>query len=420
MRRKLVIAFATLGLISTSAVHSFAAPPSPSTQPTSASPSTAPGANLYKSPRPKPSRVLSPAASATASPTPADCQALAAKVRAGQVKSPPKANCAAIQIVPAPQAVDWPDTCDPTLTNTTPWVALDRRNACDHGAFLITVVDINTGEETGRSVLHAANKMIASTTAPSWTVPVDVTVRSSTTPVGRPTGSTATFVPCATDCTASSVSYAAVNASYWRGSATLSAAPMALNTWREHVFGHFHVTFSNPQWITTTSVDLNTADSRCDNAYSRVAAGCVFPNVPATMAFSTTVNPEFNNHVQRALLSGLPGLAGSTTYLHRVFSPSVARQNGDTACPASLVRPEGKQCDEYPFRSTYEGAYTGGDPTPRSWPGCQMPDPERSGPSGFSRCFIISGQNQSAGAYLVNFYRDQRMLANDPFQIKFV
>ncbi|WP_329000892.1 hypothetical protein OHA18_41485 [Kribbella sp. NBC_00709] len=333
---------------------------------------------------------------------------------------PPKANCAGIEVMPTPQAVTWPDTCNPALTNTTPWIALDRRNACDHVAFLITVVDVNTGEETGRSVMHAANKMLASTTAPNWSVPVDVTVRSSTTPVGRPTGSTATFVPCATDCAASSVSYAAVNASYWRGSATLSATPMASNTWREHVFGQWHVTFSNPQWITTTSVDLYTADSRCDNAYGGSAANCVFPNVPATMSFSLAVNAEFNNHVQRALLSGLPGMAGSTTYLHKVFSPSVARKNGDTACPQSLPRPAQKQCDEYPFRSTYEGAYTSGDPTPRSFPGCEMDDPERTGPSGFSRCFINETQNGSAGAYLVNFYRAQRMLANDPFQIEFV
>ncbi|WP_344209423.1 hypothetical protein [Kribbella sancticallisti] len=49
-----------------------------------------------------------------------------------------------------------------------------------------------------------------------------------------------------------------------------------------------------------------------------------------------------------------------------------------------------------------------------------MPDPERTGPSGFSRCFINATQNQSAGAYLGNCYRGQRMLANDPFQIKFV
>ena len=48
-----------------------------------------------------------------------------------------------------------------------------------------------------------------------------------------------------------------------------------------------------------------------------------------------------------------------------------------------------------------------------------MPDLPRSGPSGFSRCFINEKQNQSAGGYLSGFYRQQRMLRGDPFQIAF-
>jgi hypothetical protein len=419
VRRKLVIALSALGLAGTAALPGFAAPLTPTTQVADATSSAASAASSYKSPRPTPSRIVPPAVPTKVSQTPAGCRALAAKVRAGQLKNPPR-NCVGIEMISNATAVEWPTNCSPTVTNTTPWIAVDRRNGCNHIAFFLIVTDLRTGEELGRSVLHSASKMIASTTDPSWAVPIDMTVRSSTAPIGRPTASTATFVPCPTDCTASGVSYGPTTASYWRGSAKLSAVPMVSNTWREHVGGYWHVTFSNPAWVATATGDFTTADSRCDNAYSRVAANCVFPNVPATMSFSSTANPEFYNHVQRALLSGLPGAAGSSTYLHRVFSPSVARQNGDTACPASLPRPTGMQCDEYPFRSTYEGAYTGGDPTPRSFPGCQMPDPTRTGPSGFSRCFINATQNQSAGAYLGNFYRDQRMLATDPFQITFV
>ncbi|WP_443072931.1 NucA/NucB deoxyribonuclease domain-containing protein [Streptomyces sp. NBC_01451] len=33
---------------------------------------------------------------------------------------------------------------------------------------------------------------------------------------------------------------------------------------------------------------------------------------------------------------------------------------GRGCCPSSLPRPEGKQCDEYPFASTWEGAKTSG------------------------------------------------------------
>lgn len=49
-----------------------------------------------------------------------------------------------------------------------------------------------------------------------------------------------------------------------------------------------------------------------------------------------------------------------------------------------------------------------------------MPDPPRSGPSGFSRCFINGQQNGSAGGTLVGFYKQQRMLGNDPFQVAFI
>ncbi|WP_432877440.1 hypothetical protein ACQPYH_28725 [Kribbella sp. CA-245084] len=72
--------------------------------------------------------------------------------------------------------------------------------------------------------------------------------------------------------------------------------------------------------------------------------------------------------------------------------------------------------------ATYEGAATA-VPTgiARSFPpGCQMPDPARTGSTGWSRCFIIDTENSAAGGIYVNFLKDQRMLDNDPFQIAFI
>ena len=347
----------------------------------------------------------------------ADCKALAAKVKAGQMKNPPK-NCVAIEPILTPM-VDWPENCAATVSYTTPWIAVDRRNGCNHTAFFIIVINLVNGEELGRSVIHTAMKMIASTTGPSWSIPVDVRVASSTAPIGRPTTTTGVFFVCPTNCVASNLSYGAVTTSYWKGSLTLSAKEMIAGSWRDHVGGYWRITFNNPEWVATTSSDLTTGDSRCDNAYTATKPGCVLPTVPATMTFSRSTNPEFANHVERALLSGLPGQAGSTTYLHRLYDAALSRKNGDTACPASLPRPSGKQCDEYPFRSTNEGAYTGGDSTPRSWDGCEMPDPPRTGPTGFSRCFINEKQNGSAGGLLGGFYLQQRMLTSDPFQVAF-
>lgn len=342
MRPRLVLMLATAGLLSAAAVQSYAAPSAPSqaySLTPSASPSVQPGA-AKPGPEADGSMILPSAAAPPAtSRTVADCQALAAQVQAGQMKNPPK-NCVAIEPIVAPM-VDWPEKCSATVSSTTPWMALDRRNGCNHTAFIIVVINLANGEELGRSVIHTAMKMIASTTDASWSIPVDVRVASSTTPIGRPTITTGTFVVCPTNCVASNLSYGAVTTSYWKGSLTLSAKEMIQGSWRDHVGGYWRITFDNPGWVGTTSSDLTTADSRCDNGYGGVRPGCVFPTVPATVSFKRSVVPEFVNHVSRATLSGLPGLAGSDTYLHRLFDQALQDKNGNTACPqGNPPRPE--------------------------------------------------------------------------------
>ncbi|WP_221354336.1 NucA/NucB deoxyribonuclease domain-containing protein [Streptomyces beigongshangae] len=52
----------------------------------------------------------------------------------------------------------------------------------------------------------------------------------------------------------------------------------------------------------------------------------------------------------------LPGKHGTKRYLTRLTDKAKIRQNRNTACPSSLERPAGKQCDEYPFASTWQGA----------------------------------------------------------------
>lgn len=47
---------------------------------------------------------------------------------------------------------------------------------------------------------------------------------------------------------------------------------------------------------------------------------------------------------------------------------------------------------------------------------------KRTGPTGWSRCFILLGQNRSAGGTTttVAFYGNERMLARDPFEIGYL
>ena len=50
----------------------------------------------------------------------------------------------------------------------------------------------------------------------------------------------------------------------------------------------------------------------------------------------------------------------------------------------------------------------------------EMPDPQRTGPSGWSRCFIPAGENSSSGGTTGAFYRQEWMLAHDPFEIGYL
>jgi hypothetical protein len=69
--------------------------------------------------------------------------------------------------------------------------------------------------------------------------------------------------------------------------------------------------------------------------------------------------------------------------------------NTAKACPRSLPRPEGADCDEYPFKSTYEGAAN----------------------NPYSIRMINSGQNQAGGSALGAFLGDNRILDHDPYTV---
>ncbi|GHD80231.1 hypothetical protein GCM10010317_101950 [Streptomyces mirabilis] len=72
-------------------------------------------------------------------------------------------------------------------------------------------------------------------------------------------------------------------------------------------------------------------------------------------------------------------------------------QNRNRACPSSRHRPPGKQCDEYPFASTWQGASSGGGQ--------------------FSWRMINATQNEDGGRALKNFYGYNRIIEKDKFLV---
>ncbi|MFD9984015.1 NucA/NucB deoxyribonuclease domain-containing protein [Streptomyces massasporeus] len=71
--------------------------------------------------------------------------------------------------------------------------------------------------------------------------------------------------------------------------------------------------------------------------------------------------------------------------------------NRNAACPSSLERLPGQQCDEYPFASTWQGAKSGG--------------------GDFSRRMINGQQNEEGGKALGRFYLYNRIIEKDKFLV---
>lgn len=162
---------------------------------------------------------------------------------------------------------------------------------------------------------------------------------------------------------------------------------------------------------------------RCDYETPNAQAGCVNAYHTPTKNYSASLFPAFAQHVEAAQGTGLAGTPANGP-LHRLIDRTKIALNGAKACPPGgdrswLPRPYLHECDEYPFRSTQEGAYTGGGAArTHSWCQITLRSTGSIGPTGFSICMIPKEQNRKAGDQIAAFYRDNRMLDNDPFYVR--
>ncbi|TDD78029.1 hypothetical protein E1293_24950 [Actinomadura darangshiensis] len=229
--------------------------------------------------------------------------------------------------------------------------------------------------------------------------------------------------------------------SYWESTRSSEPGDIGYSypSWEWHVDGLGFV----PTQARTTTTPL----IRCDNAFSTdgnesgdpetfaarqptVGAGCVFPRATPVMTYSKTGSyPTLAAHIEAAQNSGLPGKYPDGPTLTRLQDPVKKRANGRTACPPSWVRPTGKSCDEYPFRSTKQGASTQEPqgtartfaPPDLAW--CEMDSAWGvptgvTGPTGWSSCMIPKDDNSQGGAQLSPFYHGNRILDGDPFLVR--
>jgi hypothetical protein len=177
--------------------------------------------------------------------------------------------------------------------------------------------------------------------------------------------------------------------------------------------------FTKPGAIDSVHIPSNPPQVRCDNNMPGIGPGCVFGGYMPVMVYSLSgPYPQLAQHISDAQSSGLPGAYPNGTPLSRLTDDTLRQYNRDTACPDSYPRPDGDSCDEYPFASTWQGAWTGGG-NPRTFDWCQVspPQPWSTGSSGYSVCMIDATQNSSGGLALGNFYNANRVMDGDNFQV---
>ena len=137
---------------------------------------------------------------------------------------------------------------------------------------------------------------------------------------------------------------------------------------------------------------------RCDSAIS-IVGGCVNPSYIPTMTSMATL-PNISASI-RAIQNNGPshwGRPGSGRPLNRTSDAALADRNYTAACGGRTSPSPSLSCDEYPFKTTYQGASRTAFP---DW--------------GFA--FVPITEQSSQGGLISSFYQGQRLLDGDAFWV---
>ncbi len=326
-----------------------------------------------------------------------------------------------------------PDWCYDLSDGDGTWY-FDRFHACAIETWIVDVRDIRTQELLGQLYYQADEYVYAQKDISTWGHQLSILLYDGW---GQISGTTVKGdATCVGDCTlpASAIDFpeqpVTLSSMPW-GEAlptTTATAAGATGTARTTIYYEFN----NPSWAVGTGLFGIPVpmDVRCDNAVPGVSSvGCVFPDYAPTDVVSLSgSSPNYARHIRDAQASGLPGAYPDGQPLYRLTDATLRDRNGNTACPqfssGGYPRPTGYSCDEYPFRSTWQGAYTGSLPQPQPYPGrtfdwCQITALPigSTGPDGWSACMIPAAENSSAGSLLNVFYTDNRVIEKDAFRV---
>jgi hypothetical protein len=352
-----------------------------------------------------------PAAGAGLSAECADIITQAAATRADGVAAGETAACVDVDNSAAATA----ESINASPCSAISWT-VTRTSACVVRSFALTVFNLQSRAVIGRIYYSTRDDAVTDPKAATWTHTVTF-LPNRTRSWGVITGTQIVGeASCSGQC---STTGGVISPRFFLAPGTISAVGtfqttiggvgkgFATTTWR-----HW---FQNVSWTPPLSNSLSTRTAnqvRCDNSLGGITStGCVFPSYVPTLRVDP-INATYHRHIQLALQYHM------RSRLTRMQDPVLQQRNRATACPESPPAPS-YSCDEYPFASTLEGAFTGNHPFGRTFDTCQVTwlrtRSSQDGGLGYSACFIVASDNSNGGVELGQFYNNQRVLNDDQF-----
>ncbi|GAA3616698.1 hypothetical protein GCM10022419_122590 [Nonomuraea rosea] len=163
---------------------------------------------------------------------------------------------------------------------------------------------------------------------------------------------------CLTSCTVSSSGLVGGSALPGRVHSTITYFHSPLSGYKWGAHGGMRYWFANSAWVNPTTNASITAPPvhRCDDALPGYPKGCVYDSFRPVHDVLSSRYPSYARHLQLAI-----NQYKMTDILTRTQNETIIDRNYNTACPPGHPKPTAPgvwSCDEYPFKSTYNGAYS--------------------------------------------------------------
>ncbi len=236
----------------------------------------------------------------------------------------------------------------------------NRTESCLFEEVAYRLIDLQTGKEVGFADMAVKSLVTLDTRTRTWTQRINATVMIAEGAAKLGTAGFATAT-CSSGCTATN---SAIRTLPFQVPVDFDYQVTSAGSNLDNLKITPSFTFQSitpAVWGPIREEIGSAVDVRCDSTptVGPNTGGCVYAQFTPTYDVSTLNNDtaQVAWHIQWAQrnLAGKWGRKGLGPELTRTMDAAVITANRNAACPASIPRPTGKSCDEYPFASTYQG-----------------------------------------------------------------